>query len=434
MGTVCQKREPTRNVSDHALQALFPLPRGPRPTRELLRKFRSLGLLPPLFPALQVGRIRGGGSQGAPGVVSRGASSPPARPRSSEMGGGVSLDVRPWRASALLSLLPLRELERGRLLVRDGFPLPAPLPRLLLPAHRSTLRDVMSREKFQRTAPLLDPPVFPDLRIKEQGKIAELALGRTALVTVAVVLALAPLPVRGQAVESVGGGHPLGLCPPASGRDLRIAPTLGACALVLVSGRLVLLFAVGRNPIGRILSLQMMTEPRLLLPELDVHLEVLLAIFAPLRRVTACRVLALRVGRRCHPRERTIIAQVLVVDPTRLRVERMMVDFDRDDSFRSVLGLIRNFHAMEEPAGTPSARCKTSLASIYGLMPETSPAFHLPVSPLVRSLLDDTNLALSKFLEDQTVHGFLPYPVAVIAGTSVPPLPLFRDRTQSLPV
>ena len=86
------------------------------------------------------------------------------------------------------------------------------------------------------------------------------------------------------------------------------------------------------------------------------------------------------------------------------------VDFDRDDSFRSVLVLIRNFHATEEPAGIPSNRCKTSLASIYGLMSETSPAFYLPVSPLVQSLLDDTNLALSKFLEDQTVHGFLPVP------------------------
>ena len=86
------------------------------------------------------------------------------------------------------------------------------------------------------------------------------------------------------------------------------------------------------------------------------------------------------------------------------------VDFDRDDFFQSVLGFIRNFHTMEEPAGIPSTRCKTSLASIYGLMSETSPAFHLPVSPLVRSLLDDTNLALSKFLEDQTVHGFLPMP------------------------
>ena len=65
---------------------------------------------------------------------------------------------------------------------------------------------------------------------------------------------------------------------------------------------------------------------------------------------------------------------------------------------------------MEEPAGIPSARCKTSLASIYGLMSETSPAFHLPTSRLMRSLLDDNNLALSKFLEDQTLHGFLPVP------------------------
>ena len=80
------------------------------------------------------------------------------------------------------------------------------------------------------------------------------------------------------------------------------------------------------------------------------------------------------------------------------------LDIGRYDSFRSVLALIRNFHSIEEPAGVTAARCKTSLASIYGLMSESSPAFHLPTSPLVRSLLDDTNLALSKFLEDQTVH------------------------------
>ena len=141
-------------------------------------------------------------------------------------GEGVSLDIRPLGASMLLSLQPLRELGRGRLLGRDGLTLPAPLPLLLLTTHHSTLRDVMSREKFRRTAPLLDPPVFPDLRIEEQGRIVELALGRTALVTVAGVLALAPLAVRGQAVDSVGGCHPLG-------RDLRIAPALGACALVL---------------------------------------------------------------------------------------------------------------------------------------------------------------------------------------------------------
>ena len=52
----------------------------------------------------------------------------------------------------------------------------------------------------------------------------------------------------------------------------------------------------------------------------------------------------------------------------------------------------------------------TSLASICGLMSETSPAFPLPTFPLMRSLLNNTNLALSKFLEDQTVHGFLPVP------------------------
>ena len=88
------------------------------------------------------------------------------------------------------------------------------------------------------------------------------------------------------------------------------------------------------------------------------------------------------------------------------------VDFDRDDSFLSVLGLIRSFHNLEEAAGIPSTRCKTSLASIFGLMSESSPAFHLPTSPLMWLLLDDT----------------------VIKGTTVPPLPLFRDLTQSLPV
>ena len=57
------------------------------------------------------------------------------------------------------------------------------------------------------------------------------------------------------------------------------------------------------------------------------------------------------------------------------------VDFGQDDSFRSVLGLIRSFHDMEEPAGIPSARCKTSLASIYGLMSETTPASTCPPLP-----------------------------------------------------
>ena len=74
--------------------------------------------------------------------------------------GGVSLDIHPLLASAPLSLQPLRELGRRRLLGRNGLPQPAPLPRLLLPAHHSTLGNVMSREKFRRTAPLLTKGVI----------------------------------------------------------------------------------------------------------------------------------------------------------------------------------------------------------------------------------------------------------------------------------
>ena len=165
--------------------------------------------------------------------MSREASSPPAWARFGERGGGgVSLDVRLLRASAPLSLQLLWELGRGRLLNCSGLPLPAPLPWLLLSAHRRTLDDVVSWEKkFRRTAASFDPQVVPDLRIEEYGRIGELALGRTALVTMAV--ALVPLTVRGQEVESVEGGHPLVRCPSTSGRDLRIAPAPNVCALVL---------------------------------------------------------------------------------------------------------------------------------------------------------------------------------------------------------
>ena len=59
------------------------------------------------------------------------------------------------------------------------------------------------------------------------------------------------------------------------------------------------------------------------------------------------------------------------------------VDFARDDSFRAVLGLIREFHDMAEPATVPAARCKTSLASAFGLAADSYPSFALPLSPLV---------------------------------------------------
>ena len=89
------------------------------------------------------GQDKNWGSQGAPGVVSREASSPPVRSRSGEGGGGgMSLDIRLLCASAPPPLQLLRELARWGLLGRSGLPLPAPLPRLLLPIPRRTFHDV----------------------------------------------------------------------------------------------------------------------------------------------------------------------------------------------------------------------------------------------------------------------------------------------------
>ena len=86
------------------------------------------------------------------------------------------------------------------------------------------------------------------------------------------------------------------------------------------------------------------------------------------------------------------------------------VALDKDDSFRSVLCLIRDFHSLEKPASVAPNRCKNSLAPVYELQSVSSPALHLPLSPLLRSLLENTNSALSKFVVNQTVHGFLPIP------------------------
>ena len=92
------------------------------------------------------GQIRGGGG-GFLGLhlVLRPVTLPPL-PLDLGPARGVEmfLDVCLLRASAPLSLQLLRKLQGGRLLGRSGLPLPAQLPRLLLPTHRSTLHDVMS--------------------------------------------------------------------------------------------------------------------------------------------------------------------------------------------------------------------------------------------------------------------------------------------------
>ena len=224
---------------------------------------------------------------------------------------------------------------------------------------------------------------------------------------------LAPLPVRGQEVESVEGGHRRGRSLPVCGRvvtarGLLTATALDAYTLVLGETRgdhvdrsrsrdLPSRWAVmrsttraGRAPGG--------TPGDFRSTRADDR--------SPRPRTSR----SFARGERYRPGagRRSPAPSGAAYDDRSSAFES--VDFDRDDSFRSVLGLIRSFHGMGEPAGVPSARCKTSLASIYGLMSEISPAFTLPASPLVRSLLDDPNLALAKFLEDQTMHGFLPVP------------------------
>ena len=62
--------------------------------------------------------------------------------------------------------------------------------------------------------------MLPGLRLEKHGRIVEPALGQVALVTGLVALALAPLPARGQAVESVVGATRLDRCLPVSDRGV----------------------------------------------------------------------------------------------------------------------------------------------------------------------------------------------------------------------
>ena len=152
-------------------------------------------------------------------------------------GVGVFLDFRLVRAGALPLFLLLWERAKRELPARSRLPFPAPLPRLSLPIPHRTLDDVRNRERLRSLAPACYPPVVPGLRIEEHGKIGELGHGQVAPVDVAVVLALSPLPVRGQEVESVDDGHrpSRSLLMPAhavTGRGLLTAIGRGVEALV----------------------------------------------------------------------------------------------------------------------------------------------------------------------------------------------------------
>ena len=109
--------------------------------------------------------------------------------------------------SLLLLLLLLREVEERELSACCRRPFPASPCLLTLPNSHRTFHDVSIRGSHQSLAPAFYPPAIHALRGVDRGWIRGLGLERVALVDVAVALALAPLPVRGQEVMSVGGGH-----------------------------------------------------------------------------------------------------------------------------------------------------------------------------------------------------------------------------------
>ena len=176
------------------------------------------------------------GSRGAPGVVLGGGlpllplGLGPAR------GVGVPLGLRLAWAGSLPLLLLLREEVERELPAHDRHPFPASPSLSTLPNSRRTFHDVRIRGSRLPLAPALYPPAIHALRGVDRGRIRGLGLERVALVDIAVALALAPLPVRGQEGVSVGGGHRprhalLVVAHAVSGRGLLTATALGVEAL-----------------------------------------------------------------------------------------------------------------------------------------------------------------------------------------------------------
>ena len=146
----------------------------------------------------------------------------------------MPLGCRLRRAGSLPLLLLLRERAKWELPARCRLPFPAPPTSLSLPNSHRTFHDV----RLRSLATACYPPVVLDLRIEEQGRIRDPGHIGVALLDVAVVLSLAPLPIRGQEFESVDSGHrPLSsLLVPARagcGRGLLTATARGVGALGL---------------------------------------------------------------------------------------------------------------------------------------------------------------------------------------------------------
>ena len=140
------------------------------------------------------------------------------------------------RAGLLPLLLLLWEEDEQELPARCRRPFPGS-PRLLtLPNSHRTFHDVRIRGSHQSLAPVFYPPAIHAPRGVDRGRIRGLGHVRVARVNVAVALALAPLPVHGQEVVSVGSGHRprrslLVSARAVSGRGLLTATVLGVEAL-----------------------------------------------------------------------------------------------------------------------------------------------------------------------------------------------------------
>ena len=79
---------------------------------------------------------------------------------------------------------------------------------------------------------------------------------------------------------------------------------------------------------------------------------------------------------------------------------------ERDDSFTSVIDLIRRYHNLEKPAGVTHARGLATLAQTLSL-----PGPALAPSCLMEALVDKVNSTFDKFVKEQTPNAFILWPM-----------------------
>ena len=87
------------------------------------------------------------------------------------------------------------------------------------------------------------------------------------------------------------------------------------------------------------------------------------------------------------------------------------VEEERDDSFSSVIDLIRSYHSLEKPASAAPTRGLSTLSHALGLQAKSFPDLHLPPSRLVEALVDKVNSTFDKFVDEQTPSAFIPWPM-----------------------